>query len=138
MALLVWGDYTFEVGGASFDRLKHRFGGRWAREPVFGRRPPGQYLSPGPEFVSLEGVIYTVVAGIGAYRQIVALLGEAGAGTVDFLFTGDGDVVGLFRLDEGEYSKEGLLPDGTPLKVTFSLKFSAADDNDGTIFAVWP
>jgi phage protein U len=138
MALLTWGDYSFEVGGTSFEKLRHRFGGRWSKPPVFGRRPPGQYLGPGEEEVTLHGTIYPVDMGHSTFDQIVAMQSAAGNGTVDMLFSGAGDAMGLFRLDDVDYETTNFLRDGTPQKVDYTLKFTAAEDSGGSIYAVWP
>jgi uncharacterized protein len=138
MALLTWGDYDFEVGGASFEELAHKFGGRWSKPPVFGRRPPGQYLGPGEEEIMLRGTIFPADMGRGTLDQIVAMQAEAGNGTVDMLFSGAGDAMGLFRLEEVSYRSTNLLRDGTPQKVDYTLKFTADEDAGGSIYAVWP
>lgn len=138
MALLIWGDYAFEVGGASYEKLTHRFGGRWSKAPVFGRRPPGQYLGPGEEPVTLEGAIYPVDMGRETFDQIIAMQAEAGNGAVDMLFSGGGDAMGLFRLEELEYTSSNFLRDGTPQKVEYRLKFEAAVDAGGALYAIWP
>jgi uncharacterized protein len=137
MSLLTWGDYSFEPGATSFEELTHKWGGRWAKQPVFGRRPPGQYLAPEEEALSIKGTIYPV-GGIGSLQQILAMQREAGNGTVDLLFTGDGSVLGLFRLDDVEYRANNFLADGTAQKVEYTLRFSAADDAGGSIYSVWP
>lgn len=136
--LLMWGDNFFETGGASFEELTHRFGGRWAKAPVFGRRAPGQYLGPGEEEISLKGLIYPVDMGIDTFQTVVAMQKSAGSGAVDMLISGAGDCFGLFRLDELEYRASNHLPDGTPQKVEYTLKFSAAVDIADAIWAVWP
>lgn len=136
--LLIWGDYTFSSGRASYEELTHRWGGRWAKTPVFGRRPPGQYLGPEDEPLILRGAIFPADMGIGSFQQILAMQKAAGAGAVDYLFLGDGSVMGLFRLEELEYRESNLLNDGTPQKVEYTLKFSAADDFGGALFAIWP
>jgi phage protein U len=137
MSLLTWGDYSFDAGATSFEELTHKWGGRWARQFVFGRRPPGQYLAPEEELLSIEGTIYPV-GGIGNHQQLLAMQREAGAGTVDLLFTGDGSVLGLFRLDHLEYRASEFLNEGTAQKVKYTLHFAAADDASGTIYAIWP
>lgn len=136
MPLLIWGDYSFDANATAFEELTHKWAGRWAKQPVFGRRPPGQYLGPAEEQLSVRGTIYPLE--IGDFGQIVAMQQEAGGGTVDMLFSGAGDTFGLFRLDELEYRSSNFLPDGTPQKVEYTLHFSAAEDFAGAVFAFWP
>lgn len=138
MALLIWGNYSFEVGSTSFEDLSHKFGSRWSKPSVFGRRPPGQYLGPSEEEIVLRGAIFPVDMGRSTFDQIVAMQAEAGKGTVDMLFSGAGDAMGLFRLEEVSYRSTNLLRDGTPQKVEYTLRFTAAEDNGGSIYAVWP
>ncbi|MBB4199039.1 hypothetical protein CCR94_16225 [Rhodoblastus sphagnicola] len=138
MSLLIWGDYSFNAGAASFEELTHKWAGRWSKPPVFGRRPPGQYLGPAEEDLTVKGTIYPAAMDGDPFGQIVAMQQAAGAGAVDMLFSGGGDAFGLFRLEEVEYRASSHLPDGRPQKVEYTLKFSAADDFGGGIFAFWP
>jgi phage protein U len=46
--------------------------------------------------------------------------------------------LGLFRLDDLEYRATGFLNDGTAQKVDYTLRFSAAADAAGSIYAIWP
>jgi len=135
--LLIWGGFSFEAGGASFEELTHKWAGRWSKPHVFGRRPPGQYLGPADETLILRGTIFPV-GGIGAHGQIVAMQQAAGSGTVNMLFSGGGDAFGLFRLDEVDYTSSDFLPDGTPQKVRYTLHFSASDDLGSQLFKIWP
>jgi uncharacterized protein len=138
MALLIWGDYAFEVGATSFEEMAHRFGGRWGKQPVFGRRPTGQYLGPGEEEITLRGTIYPVDMGLSTFSQIQAMQKDAGNGVVDMIFSGAGDAMGLFRLEEVTYTSTNQLSEGTPQKVTYTLRFTADEDAGGSIYAVWP
>jgi phage protein U len=54
------------------------------------------------------------------------------------LFAGDGSVLGLFRLDDLEYRASAFLKNGTAQKVDYTLRFSAAADAAGLIYAIWP
>lgn len=138
MALLIWGNYAFEVGAASYEELSHKFIGRWSKPPVFGRRPPGQYLGPGEEEITLRGTIFPVDMGAGVFAQIIAMQSDAGNGVSDMLFSGGGDAMGMFRLDELSYRASNHLRDGTPQKVEYTLRFTADDDFGGGAFAAWP
>jgi len=134
--LLIWGGFSFNANSTSFEELTHKWSGRWAKQPVFGRRPPGQYLGPAEEPLILRGTIFPQE--FGSLGQIVAMQRAAGAGRIDMLFSGAGDAFGLFRLDEVEYTSSEFLPDGRPQKVKYTLNFSAADSLGGGIFAFWP
>jgi len=138
MALLIWGNYAFEVGAASYEEMFHRFGSRWDKAPVFGRRPPGQYLGPAPEEIMLRGTIFPIDMGLDTFNQIIAMQADAGNGVVDMLFSGAGDAMGLFRLEEVGYRSSNFLRGGTPQKVEYNLRFEAAEDIGGALYAVWP
>lgn len=136
--LMAWGPFRFEIGKAAYEEFKHRFGGRWEKHPIIGRRPAGQYLGPADEIVSLRGVIYPDATGQDSAQTIADLVQASGQPTVYSLVSIDGTIHGPFRLEKAERDGKYIAPDGSPQKLAYHLDFVAHDDGDGEIFSLWP
>ena len=136
--LLIWGPAIFETGATTLDEMREKFGGVWHEHKTIGRMAPGQYLRPRPDRLTIKGVLYPVYQGWSVARTIAALKSASKAGEVYDLITGDGDVFGLFRLEEGERGFSYLLPSGAAQKIEYSAEFVEAADPAGAIWSLWP
>ena len=52
------GELRFEISDLVFQGLERNFQYRWEAQNRLGRRPAQQFMGPGEETISLEGVIY--------------------------------------------------------------------------------
>jgi phage protein U len=136
--LMMWGPAILETGGTTLDEIREKFGGRWHEHKTIGRMWPGQYLGPRNDRVTVKGVLYPVYQGWDVTQTLAALKAAAKAGVVSYLMSGDGEIFGTFRLDEGERSISNLLPDGRGQKQEYSLEFVEEADPAGPIWSLWP
>ena len=56
--MLALDEYRFSLPTAAYQEFTHAAEYRWAAQERLGRLPARQYLGPGPETVSLSGVIH--------------------------------------------------------------------------------
>nr|VFK12746.1 MAG: hypothetical protein BECKLFY1418C_GA0070996_100167 [Candidatus Kentron sp. LFY] len=120
--MMALGDYRFSVNEAAYQTLVHSSEYRWKSQERVGRLPAQQYVGPGTETVSLEGVIYPHYAG--GIGQLDAMRLEANKGEPLMLVDGRGNVWQKWVITSIEETQSILFEDGTPRKVEFSLQLS--------------
>lgn len=125
-ALLSWGDLIAEAG-ASMDRIRRVAEYRHPAVERVGMRPLRQWLGPGVETVTLEGVMFPALRGGPA--DIEALRTAAAVGEARHLVDGRGAVLGRWAALRVEESWASLHVDGRPRRIEYALELAhVADD----------
>ena len=120
--LMKLGEYTFSIDSAAYQSLSRTTAYRWRSQPRVGRLPAQQFMGPGSETLSLDGVIYPHFKG--GLNQVNAMRDEAGKGKPLMLVAGTGRIWQQWVINQIEETHKILLDDGTPRRVEFRLQLS--------------
>lgn len=129
--LMALGPFRFQVSGPSYERFSHRSEARWEKQERLGREPALQFMGPGGHRISLDGTIYTQYTG--GYAQIERMREAMAKGAPFILVSGFGKVFGKFVIEGVDTGQEYFLPDGSPLKVEFTVDLASYGDDRGGI-----
>ena len=121
--MLALGDYRFSVGTASYSQLRRVSEWRWSSQDRVGQEPLQQYVGPGQDSITLNGVIYPHYRG--GLGQIAAMRSEAGKGVALLLVDGLGNIHGKWVITRIEENQSYPLSDGLPQKIEFRLAIKA-------------
>ena len=120
--LIKLGGYTFSIDSAAYQTLSRTTEYRWRAQPRVGRLPAHQFIGPGEETLSLEGVIYPHFKG--GLGQLDAMRAEAGKGEPLMLVDGTGRIWQQWVISGVEETHKILFEDGTPRQMEFRLQLS--------------
>ena len=130
--MMALGEYRFSVSTAAYRELTRSNEYRWAAQERLGRLPARQYLGPGPETVSLSGVIYPHYRG--GLGQLDRMRAEAGRGEPLDLSTGDGTIMGKWVVTRIEETRQVLDADSAPRRIEFRLQLARyGEDQNQTL-----
>jgi len=125
LIMMALGAFRFGVSKPSHQVARRSTSYRW--EPVARVGVPEglQYLGPGEDSITLEGVIYPHFSG--GLRQIDSMRAMAtfGIPTPMMLVDGGGWVWGLWVIQGIEETKSYLMADGAARKIEFSITLRA-------------
>jgi len=117
------GNYEFSVETAAYEQLTRTTRYRWEKQDHTGVTSAMQYLGPGTDEISLNGVIYTHYKG--GLGQINAMRAQASTGLPLELVNFEGKIHGRWIINEIEEQQTVFDIGGQPLKQTFRLRISA-------------
>jgi len=128
--LMKLGEYTFSIDSAAYQSLSRTTEYRWHSQPRIGRLPAQQFMGPGSETLSLDGVIYPHFKG--GLKQLDAMRAEAGKGKPLMLVDGSGHIWQQWVINQVEETHKVLMEDATPRQVTFRLQLTRYGDDHRT------
>ena len=117
--MLALGPYRFQLNTAAYQSLQRSTLYRWPQQERLGREPASQYVGPGTDTMTLEGVIYTAFRG--GLGQPEAMRELAASGSPHLLVDGQGVVHGKWTLTQVDETQSTFLAGGVPRKQTFTL-----------------
>ena len=120
--LMKLGEYTFSIVSAAYQSLSRTTDYRWQSQPRIGRLPSQQFIGPGEDRLSLDGVIYPHFKG--GLGQLDAMRAEAGKGEPLMLSDATGHIWQQWVINQVEETHKILFKDGTPGRVEFRLQLS--------------
>ncbi len=120
--LMKLGEYAFCIDSAAYQSLARTTEYRWRSQPRVGRLPAQQFMGPGEETLSLDGVIYPHFKG--GLGQLDAMRTEAGKGKPLMLVDGTGHIWQQWVINRVEETHKSVFEDGTPRRVQFRLQLS--------------
>lgn len=123
LVMMALGSFRFGVNRANYQSFTRSAAWRWEEQPRLGRRPALQYLGPGAEEITLEGVIYPHFKG--GLRQIELMRLVASAGQPLILVDGMGWVWDRWVITAVEERKTLFMADGAPRKIEFTTSLKA-------------
>lgn len=130
--MVALGDYRFSVDTAAYQNLERCTNYRWAAVERMGQKPQQQYLGPGEDTISLDGVLYPAYRG--GLGQLSEMREEAAKGEPLLMVDGTGRVWGDFCITEVRETQTAFFSNGQPRKVEFSLSLTASgEDQPGAI-----
>lgn len=120
--LIMFGEFRFAIDTAVQDSLDRNRSWRVASGDVVGKDPVLQYIGPGQDEISLNGVIYPHHAG--GLGQIETLAVAADSGIPRILMTGYGKVLGTFYITSLTETETNYLRGGVPRRIAFRATFT--------------
>lgn len=136
LVMMALGTYRFGIGRGAYQTFARSASWRWEQVDRIGRAPAQQYLGPGADEISLEGVIYPHFKG--GLRQVELMRATAGTGRPMILVDGMGWVWQRWVITAVEERKSVFLADGAPRKIEFSMSLRAyGDDRAGGIMGLF-
>ena len=123
LVMMALGAFRFGVNRANYQTFIRSASWRWEAQDRVGRRPALQFLGPGTEEITLEGVIYPHFKG--GLRQIELMRLVANAGQPLILVDGLGWVWERWVIVGVEERKSVFMADGAPRKIEFTVNLKA-------------
>lgn len=127
--LLAIGLFVFGMDRLSFETLERSASWKHGFTDRFGARAAGQYLGPGEEKITLNGMLVPEIAG--TFGEIERLREMAGAGEVYPVVLGDGTVLGHYRIVNVDDRWSNLIAGGRPRTTEFAVDLIRSDDETG-------
>ena len=121
--MLALGEYQFSVNSAEYQELERKHAWRWVSHQRVNQKAAQQFQGPDSSEISLKGTIYVETSE--DVKQLDKMKAEGDKGEALRLVSGSaalGRDWGLWCLMNLSEVHRHLLPDGTPLKITFSLR----------------
>lgn len=123
VVMMALGAFRFGVNRANYQSFTRSASWRWEAQDRLGRNPALQYLGPGTDEITLQGVIYPHFKG--GLRQIELMRLVANAGQPLILVDGLGWVWERWVITSVEETKTLFLADGAPRKIEFTVGLKA-------------
>lgn len=123
LVMMGLGAFRFGVNRANYQHFTRAASWRWEAQDRVGRRPALQFLGPGTDEITLEGVIYPHFKG--GLRQVELMRLVADQGQPLILVDGLGWVWDRWVVASVEERKSLFLSDGAPRKIEFTVGLMA-------------
>lgn len=123
LVMMALGGLRFGVNRAAYQSFSRSVGWRWEQVNRIGRQPAQQFLGPGADEITLEGVIYPHFKG--GLRQIELMRALAASGQPMILVDGLGWVWERWVITDVEETKTLFLADGAPRRIEFTVTLRA-------------
>lgn len=120
MALMVLGQFVFELRTAPFQQIQRSTQQRWSGNDRVGKRAALQHLGPGEDAITLTGTLMPELTGGPA--RLDELRDMAATGDAHRLIDGQGYVLGTWVIEGVEETRETFFRDGTARKIKFTLQ----------------
>ncbi|WP_353621763.1 phage tail protein [Grimontia kaedaensis] len=117
--MMMLGRYRFSVDTAAYEMASRDTGYRWKKHERLGVLPSLQFVGPGDDTLTLEGVLYPHYRG--GLGQLTAMRREADKGEPLMLVEGSGYVLGRWVIERISETQRTFARDGTASKIRFVL-----------------
>ncbi|MBN3728479.1 phage tail protein [Burkholderia sp. Ac-20379] len=120
--------FVFSLTSAPFQQLARARGWKHASKTRIGKRDARQYVGPGDDTITLEGLVAPET--IGSIASIDELAAMADHGDAYVLVDGGGNVYGAYLITALNETQTYHTPDGTPRRIAFTLTLTRVDDSE--------
>jgi uncharacterized protein len=127
------GSYRFSISTAVYESFKRETKWRWASQERLSRTPAKQYVGPGEDTITLEGVVYPHFRG--GLEQIDNIRAEADKEEPLLLVDGLGYVYDYWVVTSLSETHTALWQKGVPLKQQFTLTLEYFGEDEGNAAA---
>ncbi len=124
--MMCFGTYVFSLSTAAYDQLQRQMQWRHSSSERLHARPARQYVGPGDETISLQGLIAAELTD--DIQTLDVLRALADEGRPQSLVEGTGLVYGSYVIDSLSETRKELFSDGTPRLIEFQLQLTRTDD----------
>jgi phage protein U len=125
--MLCLGLFVFSLDTLSYQELQRRSSWKHASQALVGARNATQYLGPGDDVITLNGVVLPEFAGIPASLSVLRLMADQGAAWV--LVEGTGTIYGAFVITELQETKTLFYVDGEARRIEFTITLQRVDQD---------
>lgn len=130
----ILGPFIFSLNTIAPNTMTRSTNSRWASNNGVGKdvRPSYQAVGKGEDVITYEGVTYPDCFANGeASLEGLRWMMEDQTGW--YLIRGDGQVYGVYKIDNLEETHSYLNQDGTARKIAFSIKLTRLDESGSTL-----
>lgn len=125
--MLCLGLFVFELDTLSYQELQRRTSWKHASQPLVGARDATQYLGPGEDVITLQGLLIPEFTGEPASLDMLRAMADTGAAWV--LIEATGTLYGAFVIKEMTETKTLFYADGSARRIEFSLTLQRVDQD---------
>lgn len=125
--LMALGLFVFERATLPFSELQHRSDWRHPRSERVGAAPVSQFLGPGGDDITLNGICVPEMGG--SYASIETLREMAATGESWPLVEGTGRVLGNYCIIALDTQKKAFIDNGMPRKIDFAIDLQRTPDD---------
>lgn len=126
--MLCLGLFVFTLDTLSYQELQRRSSWKHASQALVGARNAMQYLGPGDDIITLNGVVIPEFAGIPASLTVLRLMADQGAAWV--LVEGTGTIYGAFVITELQETRTLFHSSGAARRIEFSVTLQRVDQDE--------
>jgi phage protein U len=126
--LMTLGLFVFELTSAPFETVSRQTDHRWAAKDRAGGPPAHQYLGPGADALTIDGVLMPELTG--GVAQLSKLREMAAEGKAWILVSGDGHSQGKWFIASVTQKDSHHVANGQPRKIDFTLSLKRYWDDD--------
>lgn len=123
--LMALGMFAFGIDTAAYNELQRKMDWRHAKSERFGARPASQFVGPGDDVVTLNGVLVPELGGDHASLDRLAEMADTGDNWP--LVDGRGDVWGNYRIVALDRRHRTIMAGGIPRQIDFAMDLERAD-----------
>lgn len=120
--MMTLGSFQFSIDTAAYQSLKRETSWRWQKQERIGRDAANQYVGPGNDKVTMQGVIYPHYRG--GIGQLNAMRDVADQGEELRLVDGEGFVLGSYVIVRITENQAVFAARGIPKKQEFTIELA--------------
>lgn len=121
------GQFVFSLPTLAYQQLQRATDWRHAQNSRVGARPASQFVGPGDDVFTLDGLLLPELAGKRASLDTLRDMG--GQGAAWSLVDGNGVVYGAVVILRVNETSSLFFADGTPRRIAFTLELRRVDDS---------
>lgn len=125
--MMILGVFIFELRTAPYQQLSRDNTWRHSKADRVGASPRYQYIGPGEESVTLNGVLYPEITG--GDISLLALRAMGYSGRAWPLIEGTGMLFGMYVITGLKQTREVFFPDGKAMKIEFTLSLKKVNES---------
>lgn len=118
--MLMLGNFRFSVNQATYQSKSRTTSYRWAKQDRLFTEPALQFIGPGSDSMTLQGVILPQYKG--GLQQVEYMRQEARKGNSLLLVEGSGKVLGYWVIESIAETQSIFLNNGAPKHIEFVLE----------------
>lgn len=122
------GQFVFSLPTLAYQKLQRATEWRHAKNPRVGARAASQFVGPGDDNITLDGVLMPEVAG--KYSSLDTLRDMADQGAAWSMVDGNGVVYGAWVIVRLNETGTLFFKDGTPRRKEFTIELLRVDDGE--------
>lgn len=123
--LLTLGLFVFGMDTLAYNELQRKMDWRHGKSERHGARAATQFLGPGEDAISIEGVLVPEVQG--GYGELKRLIEMADTGDNWPLVDGNGEVWGNFEIEAIDQRHRVIMAGGIPRVIDFGIDLTRVD-----------
>ncbi|WGM04002.1 phage tail protein [Arsenophonus nasoniae] len=132
MPMAALGLFVFQLKTAPYQTLQINRRWRYGFNSRLGIRPAFQFIGLDNDDITLSGSLYPELTG--GRLSLIALEAMAESGKAWPFLDGEGNIYGMFVIEEISQSKSLFFADGAPRKIEFTLKLKRVDESLSAMF----